>query len=109
MSEVYESIMSGLSESVEDAKSEGTKLNRRIVTVIPVKKYQANEIQEIRKGTGMSQRVFADYMGVSCKTIEAWESGKNCPSGAASRLLNMMEMDENLTKEFPFVQMLEKR
>ena len=44
-------------------------------------------------------------MGVSDKTVEAWEAGTNHPSGAASRLLNMMEMNHNLVDEFPFVKM----
>ncbi len=58
----------------------------------------------IRNKTGLSQKLFAGYMGVSDKTVEAWESGKNHPSGAASRILNMMEMDEELVSNFPFVQ-----
>ena len=52
----------------------------------------------------MSQRIFASYMGVSLKTVEAWEAGTNHPSGAASRILSMMEMDVNLTEKYPFVQ-----
>ena len=32
------------------------------------------------------------YMGVSAKTVEAWEAGTNRPSGTASRILSMMEM-----------------
>lgn len=48
----------------------------------------------------MSQKIFASYIGVSPKTVEAWEAGTNHPSGAASRLLNMMEMDVELTKNF---------
>jgi putative transcriptional regulator len=43
-------------------------------------------------------------MGVSEKTVEAWEAGVNHPSGAASRILSMMELDNNLTKKYPFVQ-----
>lgn len=103
MVNVYESIMSGLNEAVEDAKSVEGKLSRRVVTVVPIKQYQAEEIKKIRKSTGMSQKTFASYMGVSDKTVEAWESGRNHPAGAASRLLSMMEMDKNLVKEFPFV------
>ena len=38
----------------------------------------------------MSQKAFAGYLGVSPKTVEAWEAGTNQPSGAASRLLSMM-------------------
>ena len=103
MSNVYESIMTGLNEAVEESKSYEKKLTRRVVTVIPVKEYNASEVKKIRNSIGMSQKTFASYLGVSCKTVEAWEKGTNHPSGAASRLLNMMEMDENLTKEFPFV------
>jgi len=104
MSKVYDSIMTGLVEAIEDAKSIDKKLSRRIVTVIPVKEYSADEIQSIRKKTGLSQKLFASYMGVSNKTVEAWEAGTNHPSGSASRILNMMEMSENLIKDFPFVQ-----
>ena len=32
----------------------------------------------------------------------------NHPSGAASRLLSMIEMDNDLVKEFPFVRVIEK-
>lgn len=102
MNRAYESIMTGLTEAVGDVKEK--KLPRRIVTVLPVKEYQAEEVKAIRNRTGLSQKLFAGYMGVSDKTVEAWESGKNHPSGAASRILNMMEMDEELVSNFPFVQ-----
>lgn len=104
MSSMYESIMTGLNEAIEDSKSEKKKLKRRVVTIVPVKEYSAGEIRQIRKSTGLSQKLFASYMGVSDKTVEAWEAGTNRPSGTASRILSMMEMDENLTKVFPFVQ-----
>ena len=103
MSNVYESIITGLNEAIEDANSSEKKLNRNVVHVEPIKEYNAEDVKKIRLNTGMSQNVFASYMGVSCKTVEAWESGKNHPSGAASRLLNMMEMNNNLVEEFPFV------
>lgn len=103
MSSVYESIMTGLTEALEDAKGKEKKLPRRLVTVIPVKEYKAEEVKKIRQSTGMSQKTFASYLGVSGKTVEAWESGTNHPSGAASRILSMMEMDSNVVEEFPFV------
>lgn len=103
MESVYKSIMAGLNEALEDAESGGEKLQRRTVTVVPVKQYHADEVKRIRIKTGLSQNLFARYMGVSTKTVEAWECGTNRPSGAASRLLSMMEMDENLLRDFPFV------
>ena len=75
MSDVYESIVAGLQEAIEDAKSKEKKLPRRVVTVVPVKEYNASEVKKIRNETGMSQKTFASYLGVSCKTVEAWESG----------------------------------
>ena len=103
MSTVFDSIMTGLTEAIEDAKSDNEILKRRTVTIVPVKKYEAEEIKEIRKSVNMSQKSFASYMGVSEKTVEAWEAGTNHPSGTASRLLNMMEMDRGLTDKYPFV------
>lgn len=104
MSKVYDSIMTGLMEAVEDAQCKNKKLRRRVVTIVPVKEYTADEVKAIRDKTGLSQKLFASYMGVSNKTVEAWEAGTNHPSGAASRILSMMEMDDNLTKAFPFVE-----
>ena len=83
MEHVYESIMTGLAEAIEDAQSKEKHLQRRIAAVMPVKTYNAKEIQHIRKKTGLSQKLFAGYMGVSAKTVEAWEAGTNHPSGTA--------------------------
>lgn len=105
MSDVYNSIITGLTEAVEDAKSSEKRLSRRVVSVVPIKEYQAAEVKQIRKSVGMSQKAFASYMGVSGKTVEAWESGTNHPSGTASRLLSMMEMNHQLIDEFPFVKL----
>ncbi|MCH5340223.1 MAG: helix-turn-helix domain-containing protein [Acetatifactor sp.] len=108
MESVYKSIVAGLSEAIEDIQNEEKKLKRHTVSIMPVKDYNAKEIQNIRKRTGLSQRLFAGYMGVSTKTVEAWEAGTNRPSGAASRILNMLEMDAELIVKFPFVQGLSR-
>ena len=104
MSDVYTSIMTGLQEAIDDANGKDAKLKKRIVTIIPVNEYKASEVKQIRNTTGLSQKLFASYIGVSVKTVEAWEAGTNHPSGAASRILSMMEMDSNLISNFPFVQ-----
>ena len=100
---VFDSILSGLNEALEDAKKETPSLKRHRVTVIPLKVYEANDIKKIRTSTGLSQKYFASYMGVSIKTVEAWEAGINQPSGSSSRLLHMMELDNNLIEKYPFV------
>ena len=48
-------------------------------------------------------KAFDSIMTGLNEAIEAWEAGTNHPSGAASRLLKMMEMDARVINEFPFV------
>ena len=37
-------------------------------------------IKELRKASGMTQKAFAEYFGVSKRTIESWEGGqRECP------------------------------
>ena len=106
MNEFYNSIMTGLNEALDDARGQGEMLKRHMVSIEPVKQYSAREVKDIRRKTGMTQKLFAGYLGVSVRSVEAWEAGINTPSGAASRILTMMERDETLTQRFPFVSAL---
>ena len=45
---VFDSILSGLNEALEDAKKETPSLKRQQVTVIPLKVYGANDVKKIR-------------------------------------------------------------
>ena len=49
--------------------------------------------KSIRNKTGLTQVLFAKFMGVSVKTVEAWEAGRNHPEGTACRLLSMTRSD----------------
>lgn len=84
---VYDSIIQGLNEAVEYTK--GNKQVARVehVDVVPIYNYSASEIKDIRSNLNMTQSVFALVMGVSKKTVEAWEQGVNSPSGSSCRLL----------------------
>ncbi len=42
-----------------------------------------------REKTGLSQPAFAALMGVSLRTLQAWEHGRRKPSGPASLLLRV--------------------
>ncbi|QTQ11028.1 helix-turn-helix domain-containing protein [Treponema parvum] len=100
MSEFFENLMTGLNEAVaiERGKLKGRKT---VYEIQPVKKYDNAEIKQIRISVGMTQVLFANYMGVSSKTVEAWEKGTNSPTGTACRLISMLE---NKTFEtLPFV------
>ena len=37
-------------------------------------------VKELRKKTGMTQKAFAEYFGVSQRAVESWEGGqRECP------------------------------
>ena len=89
---VFDKIKAGLEEAV--AYEQGTlEVQTKKMTVRPVSHYEAEEIKDIRIKTGMTQAIFAEFMGVSVKTVEAWESGRNHPIGSACRLLYLTKAD----------------
>lgn len=89
---VFDKIRTGLEEAIayEQGKLQATT---KRMTIQPVSHYDAAEIRSIRINAGMTQVVFAQFMGVSVKTVEAWESGRNEPIGSACRLLYLTKED----------------
>ena len=59
--------------------------------VFPLGDYTKDEIRTLRLRLHLSLGLFAELLGVSEKTVEAWESGHNEPSGPALRLMNMIQ------------------
>jgi putative transcriptional regulator len=96
---VYDSIMQGLTEAVDYQHS---KINTRKIklTIKPVADYSNNDIKQIRQRTGLSQVMFAGSLGVSPKTVEAWENGRNKPEGASRRLLEIVRDDPAFLQRF---------
>ncbi|MBQ6265349.1 MAG: helix-turn-helix domain-containing protein [Clostridia bacterium] len=92
---VYESIIKGLNEAVD---YENGKITARTTkcTVNPAPEFDAKQIRDARLSLGMTQTTFAQVMGVSIKTVEAWEAGTNKPVGAARRLLSMLQADPSM-------------
>ena len=103
MSSVFESIKQGLSEAIEYERGNlhGIKVN--YITVAPLHVYTADEIKGIRKQQSMTQRLFAEALGVSVKTVEAWEAGTNRPSGLANRMLELLTKDDNFFERYSIV------
>lgn len=89
---VFNKIKAGLEEAI--AYEQGTlEAQTKKMTVQPVSHFDASEIKDIRISAGMTQAVFAEFMGVSIKTVEAWEAGRNHPIGSACRLLYLTKAD----------------
>lgn len=96
---VYESILQGLNEAV--AYTKGTCKEARVhkISVEPVPHFNASDIRSIRMDLGMTQVIFASVMGVSPKTVEAWEQGINAPNGPSCRLLGLYRADPSSARQ----------
>ena len=87
MSEMFNSIMSSFDETIKASKA-GTLKTKFVAR--PVSKYNGEDIKKIRNSLGLTQLIFADVLGVSKKTVEAWESNKSNPSGPALRIMELL-------------------
>jgi len=71
-------------------------LTARRASVPEPPRYDAKRIRGIRQHLALSQDVFADALGVSARTIQAWEQGDRIPAGASRRLLQIAEEHPNV-------------
>lgn len=100
MSSLFDDLKEGLQEAIDFEKGNG-KAKTVTFMIEPVKKYSNEDIKKIRNKAGMTQSVFANYMGVSPKTVEAWELGRTHPTGPAYRLLDILA--ENKQDSLSFI------
>lgn len=99
MSRLFEDLSEGLKEAIEFEKGKG-KARTTTYVIQPVKEYSNTEIKEIRNNAGMTQSVFASFMGVSKKTVEAWECGRSHPTGPACRLMDILSSNREQKLSF---------
>ena len=76
-----------LLQSVTEMKAD--KVARKTIVTLP-------KIEDVRKKTGLTQRNFATLLGVSPRTLQAWEQGKRNPSGAARTLLVLADRNPTI-------------
>ena len=89
MDSLFEDLQEGLQQAIDYERGNGPA--KKITYVIsPITEYSSDEIKRLRQDAGMTQATFASYMGVSVKTVEAWERGRTHPTGPACRLMTML-------------------
>ena len=91
MSTLFDDLQEGLLQAIDFANGEGPA---RVVS------YRIEPVTELNKAQ-MTQHVLADYLGVSVKTVEAWERGRTHPTGPAYRLMSLLGNGQAQT--LPFV------
>lgn len=95
---VFESLSKGLNEAIQ---IKGNKLSARKnkLTVNSVKEFTNIEIKNIRENLKVTQIIFAQILGVSKKTVEAWEAGINNPNGSAKRIIGLLKEDPDFAEK----------
>ncbi|NCO39838.1 MAG: hypothetical protein AUJ96_05825 [Armatimonadetes bacterium CG2_30_66_41] len=89
-SDAFNELAEALAEGVEALRG-GAPLVRRRVEVADPKRYGRSEIRSVRRRLGATQAVFAEVLGVSPRTVQAWEQGQKKPSSLACRMLQVVE------------------
>jgi putative transcriptional regulator len=92
MSKGFDILMEGLREAKQHIDGVKKAPVRRF-QVKPVRPLTAEEFKELRTQAGLSQGVLAIFLGVSSKTVEAWESKTNKIPGPVSRVLPLLAED----------------
>ena len=95
----FDGLKQGLEEALAFAKGDTSKARVRVrstVDPVTVSQYRPDDVARLRKDLDLSQRGFATAIGVSPRTVEAWEAGQSIPSGVATRMLYLIETDHSL-------------
>ena len=90
MSELGQRLIESLEQAV--AYKNGDKTKARSVYVYY---FKPEEIANIRKKYNLTQKSLSEVLDVSPRTVEAWETGVNIPSGPASKLLHLLDADND--------------
>lgn len=91
MGKFFDTLKEGIEEAIEFEKGKKTLRSRFVELPQPPKNYSAKAIKRIRSKLNCSQGVFARFLNISIKTVQAWEAGERSPSHAALRLLELID------------------
>ena len=91
-----ESIAKSIMNTVKDLNRSGlvdniTMKNIEKLCLPEVKDYPPEKIISIRKKFKLSQAALASLFNISPSTVQKWEQGRKKPTGAARKLLDIME------------------
>jgi DNA-binding transcriptional regulator YiaG len=86
--------LAGFRDAVRDRIPLETRYTvRQVVEVEPPPPLTPADVRGIRESLGLSQPVFADFLGTSTSTVRSWEQGQKPPSPMARRFLGLIAAD----------------
>ena len=90
----FDGVMEGLEEAL--AYEKGTA---KTETIARKRSLPDINVSQIRNALSMTQKAFANVRGVSCRTVEAWESGRSNPTPTAKKLMFLISQDHSLIQK----------
>ena len=91
-------IVDALTESHDTLKEGGAEAVAKRYTVRTVKLdldprcYTGEDVRKVRELLGLSQALFARFLGVSVNAVRSWENGGKKPSNMACRFLDEISL-----------------
>lgn len=93
-SDTFKELLASTGEALEHARG---KRDLR-TTMLPASPRPMNgrAVKKVRARFQASQTVFAGYLNVSAKLVQAWEAGRRTPEGPALVLLHIAELQPDV-------------
>lgn len=85
--ELFDELMQSMGEAREHAQGK-RELRTTVLPAVPAA-MNAEHVRSLRERVNASQAVFARFLNVSTRLVQAWETDKRRPAGAALRLLEV--------------------
>lgn len=89
--DIFTGIMEGLEEALAFEKGKASAATFARKRALP----DVN-VAQVRTDLAMTQKSFAAILGVSPRTVEAWECGKSTPAPTAKKLIYLIQNDHSL-------------
>ena len=84
-------LMEGLTEALAHSKGKAAAETFTRKRTLP----DVN-VAQVRNSLNLTQKGFASVLGVSTRTVEAWETGRSNPTPTARKLIYLIQEDERL-------------
>lgn len=85
--EMFAELLSSAHEALEHEK--GKRSLRTTTLMAPPKPFNGRAVKRVRASLHASQAVFAHFLNVSTKLVQAWEADRRTPEGPALLLLHI--------------------
>lgn len=85
--EMFSELLGSAYEALEHAQ--GKRSLRTTTLPLPPKSLNGRGVKRVRASLHASQAVFARYLNVSTKLVQAWEANRRTPDGPALVLLHI--------------------